>query len=301
MIKNILPHRLKKNLGRNLFILCGLLPVLIWVVLFAAYPMIIALTRAFTNWSLASREFSFIGLDNFRRMPGDRLFVIALRNTVIAVIFTVPLTVALALLLATAFNGVIDTARKIFTPIYFLPSVVSMVAIASVWRWLYHPSFGLINYLFSYLGIPPQPFLNSPTQALPSVLAMMVWGGVGYFAVILLAAIKGLPRTFYEAAMIDGANSFQRFIRLTIPLLMPAILFTSIMSVIGTFQVFVPVHVMTGGGPGGSSMVMGLYIYVTGIDRLDMGYATAISMVLFIIIMIITVLQWKFVRPDWEY
>ena len=176
-----------------------------------------------------------------------------------------------------------------------------MVAIASVWRWLYHPSYGLINYFLGLLGISPQPFLRDPNQALPSALAILVWGGLGYYAVILLAAIKNIPAVYYEASTIDGANSFQKFFRITIPLLTPTILFTSIMSVIATFQVFVPIQIMTMGGPGDASMVLGLYIYRIGINRLEMGYATAISMILFVIIMVITVLQWKFVRSDWEY
>ena len=297
----IFSRRFKKNLGRNVFILSGLIPVAIWVVLFAAYPMVIAMIRGFTNWSLASNRIDFIGLTNFLRMPDDRVFLIALKNTIMAVVIVTPLTVLLALLAATAFNTVPNLTRQMFTPIYFLPSVVSMVAIASVWRWLYHSSFGLINYFFGFFGISPQPFLRDPAQALPSVLAMMIWGGIGYFAVILLAAIKSIPKVFYEAAIVDGANGFQKFIFITVPLLTPSILFTSIMSVIGTFQVFVPISVMTGGGPGDASMVLGLYIYRVAINRLEMGYATAISMVLFVIIMAITVLQWKFVRSDWEY
>ena len=294
-------RRFKKNLGRNAFILCGIIPVLVWVVLFAAYPMAIAMIRGFTNWSLASNRIDFIGLANFTRMPGDRVFTVALKNTVVAVVIVAPLSVILALLTAMAFNAVREAPRQIFTPIYFLPSVVSMVAIAAVWRWLYHSSYGLINYFLGVLGIPPQPFLRDPGQALASVLAMIVWQGIGYSAVILLAAIKNLPTVFYEAATIDGANSIQKFRHITVSLLTPNILFTSIMSVIGTFQVFVPISVMTGGGPGDASMVLAMYIYRVAINRLDLGYATAISMVLFVIIMVITVLQWKFVRSDWEY
>ena len=293
--------RFKKNLGRNLFILCGIVPILIWAVLFAFYPIVIAMSRGFTNWSLATHRIDFIGLENFIRMSNDRIFIIALRNTVTAVMVTVPLTVSLALLTALALNTLTDRTRQFFTMIYFLPSVVSMVAISAVWIWLYHPSFGLINYFLGMLGISPQPFLRDPGQALPSVLAMMVWQGIGFSAVILLAALKGLPVTYYEAATIDGANSIQKFLFITIPLLLPNILFVSIMSVIGTFQVFVPISVMTGGGPGDASMVLAMLIYRVAIRNLDMGYGTAIAMVLFAIIMVVTVIQWKLVRSDWEY
>ena len=294
-------QRFKKNLGRNLFILCGIAPVLIWAVLFAFYPILIAMSRGFTNWSLATHRIDFIGLDNFIRMTGDRAFIIALRNTVTAVVITVPLTVSLALLTALAFNTITDRWRQFFTMVYFIPSVVSMVAISAVWIWLYHPSFGLINYFFNMIGIPPQPFLRDPRQALPSVLAMMVWQSTGFFAVILLAALKSLPTTYYEAAVIDGANSFHKFWFITIPLITPNILFACIMSVIGTFQVFVPIAVMTDGGPGDASIVLALYIFRVAFNRLEIGYGTAISMVLFSIIMLITVIQWKFIRSDWEY
>lgn len=292
---------LKKNPGKNVFILCGLLPLILWMFLFVVYPFVISVSRSFTNWSLSSGTVDFTGLQNYAKFFSDRIFSIAVKNTVISVFGIVPFTIIFALLLALAFNSVDDISRKIFMPVYFLPSVVSVVAIASVWRWLYHPSYGLVNYFLSFFHIPSQAFLQSPKQALPSIIVMIIWQEMGYYAVILLAALKNLPKVYYEAATIDGAGKFRKFRTITIPLLTPTILFTSIMSIINAFQIFTPIHIMTRGGPGDSSMVFALHIYRTGIGRLDMGYASALAMVLFIIIMAITILQWKLVKSDWEF
>jgi ABC-type sugar transport system permease subunit len=291
----------KKDRSKTLFILSGLIPVLVWSYFFMAYPLYTAVARSFSDWALSSRSINFIGLDNYRRMFADRVFVTALKNTFSAVAYVVPLTVFLSTALGIMLNSVSDFSRQVFTPIYFLPSITSTVAIASVWRWLYHPTFGLINYFLGLFGIAPQPFIKDVAQALPSVCMVQVWQETGYYAIIILAALKAIPAVYYEAATIDGAGFWNKLFRITIPLIKPNILFVCIMSIIGTFQIFIPINIMTKGGPGDSTQVLALYIYQTGITRLDMGYASAIAMVLFAIIMAITVLQWKFVRSDWDY
>ena len=291
----------KKEWGKSLFILCGLIPVIAWSFFFMAYPLFTAISRSFTDWALSSRGINFIGLDNYTHMLQDRVFLTALKNTFMAIVYVVPLTIVLSTTLAILLNSVRDYQREFFTPIYFLPSITSAVAIASVWRWLYHPSFGLVNYFLGLVGIAPQPFIKDVAQALPSVSMVQVWQETGYYAIIILAALKAIPRVYYEACRIDGAGPWNRLFRITLPLIKPNILFVSIMSIIGTFQIFVPIDIMTKGGPGDATQVLALYIYQTGVKRLDMGYASAVAMVLFAMIMIITALQWRFARTDWDY
>lgn len=290
-----------KDPGRTLFIIIGLIPLVFWTYYFVYNPLVTAVIRSFTNWSLASTRINFIGFANYTKMLTDRTFGIAFFNTIYSVILIVPATVIISLLIALMLNAVGDVAREIMTPIYFLPSITAVVVIASIWRWLYHPSYGIINYFLSFFGVKPVPFLQEPRLIIPSIAVMTIWGGIGYYAVILLAALKSIPPVYYEAATIDGAGPVRRTLSIRIPLIKPNILFVLIMTMIGTFQIFVPINVMTKGGPGNASQVLSLYIYLTGVNRLDMGYASAISMVLFIIIMIVTILQWIFVRSDWEY
>lgn len=290
-----------KDRGRVVFIVAGLIPLLLWIFYFAAYPLWTAIIRSFTNWTLASQEYQFTGLSNYQRLLSDPVFILALKNTLLSVVMVVPATVVISLLLAIMLNASGDRVREIMTPIYFLPSITATVVIASIWRWLYHPSYGIINYLFGLVGIAPKAFLTNPTMALPSIAVMTIWSGVGYHAVVLLAALKNVPGVYYEVAIIDGASAYKRAISITLPLIQPTILFTTIMVIISTFQIFVPINIMTQGGPGNATQVLALYIYRMGINRLDMGYASTISMVLFALIMIITVLQWKFVKSDWEY
>lgn len=259
--KNKRKFDLKRNLGRNMFIFIGLLPALLWMYYFVAYPMVMAFIKSFYNWNLSSKTDAFIGLKNYQAMLADKVFITSFTNTILAVIYVVPATIILSLLIAALLNAVSDRTREIFTPLYFLPVITSAVAVSAVWKWLFHPGFGLINYLLQLVGLPSQKFLTSPVQALPSVSVVAIWGNIGYFAVILLAALKSIPNVYYEAAVIDGAKGLKVFRHITVPLLKPTLLFTSIMAIIGTFQIFVPIQIMTNGGPGNSTNVLALYIF----------------------------------------
>lgn len=298
---NIKAYMMHSKVRRNVFIAAGLFPALLWVFFFVLYPLFIAITRSFFNTSLASATETFIGFRNYTQMFGDRVFRISFQNTILAVIYIVPATVLLSLTIAVLLNAINDRIREIFTPIYFLPVITSMVAVSAVWRWLYHPGYGLINYFLNLIGIPSQPFLNSPSQALLSVSVLAIWGNIGYYAVILLAAIKAIPKNFYEAAVIDGATGLKVHRYITVPLLQPTLLFTSVMAVIGAFQIFIQIQVMTRGGPGNSTMVLALYIFQRGVTYLEIGYASAVAIILFLLIMLITVIQWVLSRSDWEY
>jgi multiple sugar transport system permease protein len=185
--------------------------------------------------------------------------------------------------------------------LYFLPSVTSFVAIALVWMWIYHPSFGAANFFLNLVGLPPLQWLNSAQTAMISIIIFSVWLGLGYQMVIFLAGLQGIPDELYEAALIDGASGWKRFWRITLPLLKPTTFFILVTSLIGSFQVFTSVYVMTGGGPVRSTDVVVYHIYQAAWEQLRMGYASAMSWVLFIIIMIATWVQFKLMGREVEY
>jgi multiple sugar transport system permease protein len=185
--------------------------------------------------------------------------------------------------------------------IFFLPSVASFVAVALVWQWMYHPEFGLLNYLLSFLGIARIGWLTEPSLALLSIMVLSIWMGIGYQMVIFLAGLQSIPEEIYEVSLIEGANAWQRFWYITLPLLKPTTFFVLITSVISSFQVFTLVYVMTQGGPLQSTDVVVFHIYKNAWDYLKMGYASAISWVLFIVIMFITWTQFRFIGKGVDY
>ncbi|MFQ6617998.1 MAG: carbohydrate ABC transporter permease [Fidelibacterota bacterium] len=184
--------------------------------------------------------------------------------------------------------------------LYFLPSVSSFVAISLVWTWLYHPQFGLANYILGFLGLGPFGWLSEPSTALISIMIMTIWMGIGYQMVIFLAGLQGIPEGLYEASRIDGASAWQRFWNITLPLLKPTTFFVLVTSVIASFQVFTSIYVMTEGGPMRSTDVVVYHIYKNAWDYLKMGYASAMAWVLFLIIMAATWIQFKFMGREVE-
>lgn len=282
----------------NSFILIGLIPAAIWFFIFMFYPIYLCFKMSFFNTNMAYNSEKFIGLANYKRLFSDTIFMISLKNTVFAVIYTVPATIILAFLLAILLNSFSDHIREGFTLIYFLPKITSMVAISIVWKWLYSPAYGLFNYLLELIGLSPMQFINSSTQALPSITIIQVWRDVGFYAVILLAALRSISKSYYEAAVIDGANKLDLIKYITLPLLKPALAFTTIMSTMEAFKIFDAVKVMTDGGPGNSTMVIVLYTIQQGIQNMDMGYASSIAVIFFILVMLITLIQWKFIKEN---
>jgi multiple sugar transport system permease protein len=278
-------------------------PWLIGLVLFVLAPVIASLVLSFTNWDIV-RPPDFVGLENYRRMfAEDRLFWQALYNTVYIAIGSVPLTLCLALALALVLNqGIPGTnfARAIF----YMPSVVSLVAMGFLWQWLFEPSTGLINHLLSLIGIGGPSWLGSPVWSKPSVILVSLMY-VGPQMVIFQAGLKGIPIQLYEAASIDGANAWDKFRYITIPMLSPMIFFNIVTSVIHAFQIFALVLVMFAGpsqpahGPLNSTLVYSLYIYEVAFGQLRMGYATAMAWIMFFIIMALTLLQLRY--SSWIY
>ncbi len=285
--------RAKLNKGRNIFLLCVLVPTLIWFLVFFIIPFITVVIYSFTNAHMAYQDFKFVGLYQYTKaFTGDATFLISFENTIKAVLIIVPLTVILSIILAAGLNALSDRTRQAFTFIYFLPSVISLVAISLVWDWLYSKSFGLFNAILNVFGLPSQGFLTSASQSLICLCIIQIWAIFGYYAVILLAAMRGIDHSLYEAAEIDGAGPSAKFFKLTIPMIKNNILFVSIMCTNVSFMFFAPVKILTDGTPGTSTMVILLHILNKGIKNSDIGYASAMSIILMMIILFVSLIQW---------
>ena len=279
--------------GKNLFLFCVLAPTFIWFLIYFIIPFISVFVYSFTNAHMAYPTFKFVGLDQYTKaFTKDATFLISFKNTIIAALVIVPSTVSLSILLAAGLNAMSEKVRQSFTFIFFLPSVISSVAISLVWDWLYSRSYGLFNAILNALGLPSQAFLTSTSQALICLCIIQIWAIFGYYAVILLAAIRGIDKALYEAADIDGAGAVKKFILITIPLIKNNILFVCIMSTTTAFMFFTPVKILTNGTPGTSTMVILLHILNKGIKNSDIGYASAMSIVLMFIILFFSLIQW---------
>ncbi|MEG1012019.1 MAG: sugar ABC transporter permease [Ruthenibacterium sp.] len=289
-------ERLRTRQGRRkIFVWSILIPILTWFMIYMFVPIVSVFLYSFTNAKMQYTDFKWVGLTNYTRMlVDDPLVPIAVMNTIKAVLIILPGTVLLALLLATALNAVTNKARETFTFIYFMPSVVPMTAIALVWSWLYHPQYGLLNALFGMIGIPAQKFIQDSGQALLCICIVQIWYNFGYYAVVLLAAIRNVSADVLEAADMDGAGPLTKFFRIVIPLIKPNLIFVSIMSTINAFMLFTPVDVLTlgRGTPGTSTMVLMLKIKIDGIQQGDIGYGSSMSMLLLAIIMAVSLVQW---------
>ena len=269
------------------FYLC-ISPWLLGFLLFVLGPMIASLVLSFTRWDLLSSA-RFVGLRNYQKMfTRDPLFVQALKVTAIYTAVYVPMELAGGLALALIMNQDLKFVG-VFRTIYYLPSVLPGVAFVVLWMWILHPDVGLINTVLSYAGIEGPRWLVDPDWALFALLIMSTWG-LGRSMVIYLASLQGVPRHLYEAASIDGANRWQSFWRITLPMLTPTIFFNLVLSVISTFQTFTSAFVSTDGGPLDATLFYVLYIFRQAFQFFSMGYASALAWLLFVIIFVLTFL-----------
>lgn len=267
-----------------------LLPNILGFLAFNIFPLLFAIGMSFTRWDLIS-EPTFIGLGNYEKLfLEDESFRIAVKNTLFFTAMSVPAGTMISLILANALNQKIR-GTTFYRTAYFLPVVSSSIAIALVWAWVFNPDFGLVNELLSTLGLPRLKWLASSTWALPAVVIVSVWRGIGPSTVIFLAGLQGIPMELYDAAKIDGANARQLFRHITIPMLSPTTFFVIVVSIIGSFQVFDLIFMMTQGGPGRATLVLVYYIYQHAFRWFGMGYAASIAFVLFIVIFILTLIQ----------
>lgn len=269
-----------------------LLPNFIGFFIFMAIPIIMGLVISFTDYNGFS-QFNFIGLKNYIDMFQDEYFLVSLGNNLLYTAVTVPGIVVFALLLAVAVNTGIRCSG-LFKTMFFLPNISSMVAVGIVWAMLFNPTMGPINNFLRSLGIenPPQ-WISASDSALWSIMLVDIWKKAGYYMVILLAGLQSIPKQLYEAASIDGAGAVKKFFKITLPMLSPTMFMVMVLCIIQSFQVFDLVNIMTQGGPGRSTNVLVFRIYQEGFQKLQFGYASAMAYFLFLIVLIVTLIQFR--------
>ena len=266
-----------------------LTPNMVGFIIFTVFPVIGSLLLSFADWNLINPP-HWVGTQNYQNLAGDFIYWKSLINTAIFSVFSVSLSIALALLLAILLNQKIRGVNM-FRTAYFLPVIYSTVAVALIWQWLFDYQMGLLNHVLGLLKLGPFPWINSPDWALPSVILVSVWKGLGYNMVIFLAALQGVPAELYESAKIDGVNAWQNFWNVTWPMISPSTFFVTVTSIINSFQVFDITTVLTNGGPGNATNTLVMYIYQIGFQFFKMGYASAVAYTLFGIVLVFTVLQ----------
>ena len=275
-----------------------LTPALILAILFIVLPIILAFTYGFTDYYLLKpNDKEFIGLENFKRMLTDEVLIQSFKNTLKFVVFVVPLQLSMALGLALIVNKKIRGVG-FFRTAYFSPAVLSLVVISILWTVMLNPTSGLINELLASVGISKQPFLSSASQAMYTIIGISAWSGCGYQMMIFLAGLKNIDGSLYEAADIDGANAFQKFLFITIPSLKPILMFLVITTTIQAFKLIVQPMVMTGGGPDYSTITILQYIYEYGFRHRNIGYASAITLVFTIFLVVISIIIKKLFREE---
>ena len=269
-----------------------LLPNFLGFFVFMAIPIILGFIISLTNYN-GFNKFDFVGLKNYINMFTDEYFIVSLWNNIKYTLITVPLTVVVSLALAVAVNTGIK-GSKLFRTLYFLPHITSMVAVGIVWSLIFNPSTGPINQVLRALGIENVPqWLSSSALALPTIMMISVWKQAGYYMIIFVAGLQAIPRQLYEAASIDGAGKVRQFFKITLPMLSPTMFMVIILNIINSFQVFDLVNLMTQGGPGRSTNVLVYRIYQEGFRNLNFGYASAMAYFLFMIVLVITLIQFR--------
>lgn len=297
-MKNI-RQKEKRHLGNDGLIVASpfLIASLIGLLVFYLAPMVVSIILSFTNWNGLDRLFApgfiennFVGIQNYKDILTSEEFYRVLGNTLTFIVLYIPLmlivSLAVASLLSKQRKGV--TAFRI---IYYIPVLTSWIAASLIWKSILAPQYGAMNGILSFFGIEGPGWLLDEKWAMPAIVLVSVWKDMGFFGLILLSGMVGINQSYYEAAQIDGANAFQRFIHITLPLLTPSIFYVLIVSLINSFQLFPQIMIMTQGGPNGATQVMVERIYNYGFRYFKMGYASAFSWILFIIIMICTAIQ----------
>lgn len=289
-----------KKMGKKKFIqaLPFMLPSFIGMLIFSLFPVIIAILLSFTDWNglerLTVNTFSehFIGLDNYKNILSGTEFWRVLGHTLYYIILYIPLlfvaSMGIALLLNKKKRG-----TKVFRVMYYIPVLTSWVAASLIWKWVLSPKYGILNQILAVFGITGPGWLTSEVWAMPGIVLASVWKDMGFFGLFLLSGLQAIDPTYYEAARVDGANKLVMFFKVTLPLVTPSIFFCLIMSLINAFQLFPQVQIMTEGGPNGATQVMVERIYTYGFSYFKMGYASAYSWLLFVIIFALTMIQMK--------
>ncbi|KMM36888.1 carbohydrate ABC transporter permease [Guptibacillus hwajinpoensis] len=270
-------------------------PAILLFLAFTVYPIIASFVLSFQE--RVGGEYVFAGLKNYTRLWNDDIFWTAMQNTFIIFVVQVPIMIILAMVLANVLNNQLLKLKGFFRVSFFLPAVTSLVAYSILFSIMLQEE-GIINTALSYIGITAIPWLSDPFWAKASIIIAMTWRWTGYNMVIFLAALQNIPEDLYEAASLDGANKFKQFFYITVPQLKPVILFAGILSTIGTLQLFDEPFNLTGGGPADSTMTLGLYIYQSGFEYFDFGYASAIAYAVVVMVGILSIIQFKIAGDD---
>ena len=287
----------RRDVGAGLLFLS---PALIHFVVFVGGLVVASLVLSFMEWDLFSAP-QWVGLENFRRLLDDRFFWHSLKVTSLYVLMVIPTGMTLSLLLALAVNTKLRGMR-FFRTTYFIPLIASAVAVAVMWRWIYNRDVGILNWFLGLFGVDPINWLGSADYALPAVAIVQVWRGLGEGMIIFLAGLQAIPAHLYEAAALDGANRWRQFRHITWPLLTPTTFFVGVIEVIGSFQVFDIAFLLTPtGGPSRSTDVYNFYLYRRGFQGFEMGYAAAMAWILFLIIAVLTVVQFRVLNKRVNY
>lgn len=284
-------RRRRETLAAALFIA----PDLIGLIIFVLLPIAFAVYVSFFDWNLIA-PMKYVGLENYVRMIGDLAWWQSLGRTLQFALIYVPVLFAVSLLLAVGFTKLVGRSSAVMRSAYLLPFAVTSVIASTLWMFLYNEKSGYLNALLNLLGIPDQQFIGSPDQAMVSIVVVVLWINLGYTSLLFFSAIKEIPASITEAARLDGASGWQTFWRITLPLIRPTAIFVIITSTIAAFQVLDIILVMTKGGPADATQVGVLYIYQRSFERLEMGYGSALSVVMFLILLVISLVQLRLSR-----
>jgi multiple sugar transport system permease protein len=283
------------------FVYGGLVPILLLFSLIYVYPIFSAFFVSLHDWELLSKTHNFLAFKNYLKVFQDAVFKRSFYNTLYFTFVYLFFTLVIGLSLALFLNSLVKPFQTILEVILFLPVVTITVAGALVWKWMYNPSFGVINYLLGILGMGPFKFLASPKIVIPSIIIMALWKWIGINVIIFLAGLQSIPEEFYEAARIDGASAQFLFWRITLPLLKPTLEYIFVTNILAAMQVFTEIFMLTYGGPGISSRVVAFHIYETGFRFLKIGEASAVAFILFAFILIVTAFQFRIFKREELY
>ena len=266
-------------------------PILVGIGLFSVVPVVFSLFISFTDWDMLHEQ-TWIGLENYRTIFSGSMLGTVTKNTAVYCLIAIPGAIFFGLLLALALNARIRGVA-LYRTAFFMPNITTTVAVCIVWTWLYNKDYGLINNVLNMLGLPSVRWISSQAWAMPSVAIMSIWQAMGYDMILLTAGLKGIDETYYEAAMIDGANGRQSFWRITLPMLTPTLFFLVVTHCISYIQMFDAAFIMTEGGPGYATRTIVMQIYNTAFEYFRMGEAASYAWVLFAVVFVITMIQFK--------
>lgn len=274
---------------------------MLFLLVFWIYPVLRSIMLGFADLNLRTGETAFVGLANFQASFASPVFWIALRNSAVYTLVVVPISVAVTVVLSALVFRLPSAGQTFFKSAYYLPGVTSIAVLALIWKWLFNPVVGLLNYVLGLAGLPPQQWLGNPDLALPSLMIMALAGGHGAGVVLLTAAMGSIPQEVYHAARIDGADGRGELWHITLPLLRPTLLYLLIIATIGSFQLFGPVYLMTSGGPSYATTTIVYYIYDQAFEQFQFGIASAMALIFMIILLAVSFFQYQALSEDVEY